>query len=227
MKWTPFSNSIRRTTFCAKERKMLYGNTVLPMKSFISTIKAIEKVVLFLLVIVFLPLPLHAAYDVYVDETMDFGSIRTVAIMPFINLTREQYAAERVRDLLMTQLLASKAVYVIPSGEVKRGIQRAGIADPTSPSPEEVVKFAGIVKVDAVITGVVREYGEVRSGQSAANVISLSLFMIEAQTGRIVWSASTSKGGIDLSDRLLGGGGRPMDDVTEEAINDLLDKLFR
>lgn len=165
--------------------------------------------------------------EAYRDQNMDFGSLQSVAVMPFANLTRETQAAERVRDVFVTQLLASGAVYVIPPGEVKRGIQRAGIGDPASPSAEEVVRFAGIVKVEAVITGVVREYGEVRSGQSSANAVSVGVSMIEAQTGRVVWNASSTKGGIGVTERLLGGGGRPMDDVTEQAVNELLDKLFK
>jgi hypothetical protein len=51
--------------------------------------------------------------------------------------------------------------------------------------------------------------------------------MLEAQTGRVVWTASSTKGGVSTSDRLLGGGGEPMNKVTEIAIDDLLDKMFR
>ncbi len=162
----------------------------------------------------------------YHSPDMDFGSIRRVAVLPFANLTREAAAAERVRDVFTTMLLATGATYVIPPGEVFRGVSRAGLVDPTRPSSEEVKKFAGIVTVDAVITGVVREYGEVRSGQSAANVVSVSLQMIEAQTGTVVFTAETTKGGITVSDRLFGGGGDAMNKVTQAAVDDLLEKLF-
>ena len=80
---------------------------------------------------------------------------------------------------------------------------------------------------DAVITGTLREYGEVRSGPASANVISLSVQMMEAETGKVVWSASSTKGGISAADRLFGGGGKPMNAVTQEAVDDLIDKLFR
>jgi hypothetical protein len=74
---------------------------------------------------------------------------------------------------------------------------------------------------------VVEEYGEVRSGSSAANLISISVQMMEAQTGRTVWTAASTKGGIGVVDRLLGGGGRPMYDVTRDAVNDVIAKLFK
>jgi hypothetical protein len=50
--------------------------------------------------------------------------------------------------------------------------------------------------------------------------------MVEKESRKVVWSASTTKGGISAWDRLFGGGGRPMEDVTEAAINDLINKLF-
>ena len=163
---------------------------------------------------------------VFRDRNMDFGGIQTVAVMPFNNLTRETTAGERVRDAFMTMLQATGGVYVIPPGEVGRGISRQSLERPASPTPEEVVKFAKIVSADAVFTGTVTEFGEVRSGTSTANVISLSLQLMEAQTGRVVWSASSTKGGVTASDRLFGGGGEPMNATTQKAIDDLLDKLF-
>lgn len=162
----------------------------------------------------------------YHNPDMDFGSIKSVAVLPLANLTKEQYAAERVSDIFTTMLLASGAMYVIPPGEVYRGLARSSIADPTRPSAEEVKRLAGVVGVDAVIMGTVREYGEVRSGQTVANTISVSMRMMEAQTGKVVWNGATTKGGITIGDRLFGGGGEPMDVVTRKAVEDLLDKLF-
>lgn len=165
--------------------------------------------------------------DIYRDPNMDFGAIQSIAVLPFSNLTRDSLAAERVRDVFINKLLSVGAIYVVPTGEVARGIGKAEIQNPFSPSPEEIVKLGPIIKVQAVITGVVKEYGEVRSTTSSANLISVSLQMVEAQTGKIVWTGSTTKGGITMVDRLLGGGGQPMNDITEKAVNDLINKLFK
>ena len=112
--------------------------------------------------------------DTYIDPNMDFGAIKTVAVMPFTSLTRDAVIAERVRDVFIIKLLSTGAVYVLPTGEVARGVARAEIQNPSAPSAEETVKLGGIIKAQAIITGVVREYGEVRSGTASANVISLS-----------------------------------------------------
>ena len=168
-----------------------------------------------------------ATTNIYRDPNMDFGAIQTIAAMPFLNLTRDNIAGERVRDVFINKLLSTGAVYVLPIGEVARGIARAEIQNPAAPSQEEVVKLSGLIKAQAVVTGVVKEYGEVRSGTSSANIISVSLQMMEGTTGKVVWTASTTKGGISIWDRFLGGGGRPMNDITDKAVNDLVNKLFK
>jgi len=163
----------------------------------------------------------------YRDPNMDFGSIQKVAVLPFANLTRDEKAADRVRDVYMNMLMATGGIYLLPPGEVARGISRAQLTDRTTPSEEEIKRLGGVLGVDAVMTGVVKEYGEVRSGSVSSNLISLSLQMFEVKTGKVVWSASSTKGGVTTTDRLLGGGGRPMNIVTEEAVIDLINKLYK
>ena len=163
----------------------------------------------------------------YIDPNMDFGSVKTVAVMSFVGLTRDPVVAERVRDVFINKLLATGAVYVIPVGEVARGTARAEISNPSALSPEEAIKLGGIIKVQAVIIGTLREYGEVRSGTVSSNIISLSLQMIEAQTGKVVWTAASTKGGISIWNRLFGGGGKPMNVVTEKAVDDLINSLLK
>jgi len=186
--------------------------------------KLLGMTLLFLLV--FAGCAARSSKVVFRDSNMDFGSLQAVAVMPFTNLTRDTVAGERIRDVFMTMLQATGGVYVIPPGEVGRGISRLSLERPASPTPEEVTKFAKIVNADALFTGTVSEYGEVRSGSSTANVVSISVQMMEAQTGRVVWSAASTKGGVTTMDRLFGGGGEPMNATTQKAVDDLLEKLF-
>jgi hypothetical protein len=164
--------------------------------------------------------------DTYFERDMDFGSLQTVAVLPFQDLTRTKEAAQRVRDTFMVMLLATEAVYVLPAGEVARGISKVGAFGREGPSVDQIRQLGGILQAEAIITGVLREYGSVRSGATSANVVSLSLQMMETSSGRVIWSASSTKGGIDIWDRLLGTRGAPMNAVTEKAVNDLLDQLF-
>lgn len=162
----------------------------------------------------------------YHDENMDFSLVQTVAVLPLANLTNNTTAGERVRDVFSTILQATGNVYVMPAGEVSRALARARVALPSQPTAEEAVALGKELKADVVITGTLREYGEVRSGNAMANTIALGLKMMETQTGKVVWSASSAKGGVTAGDRLFGGGGEPMNVVTEQAVRDLIDQLF-
>jgi len=167
-----------------------------------------------------------APRDMFMDPNMDFGAIRTVAILPISNLTKDQQASDRVRDVLANAILAGGDIYVLPIGEVSRGIINAGIMNPLTPSIEEILKLGKQIKADGIITGTLKEYGEVRSGTAVSDVISLSLQLQETQTGKVVWYASSTKGGISIIDRMFGGGGAPLNEITEKAVNDLVIKLY-
>lgn len=163
----------------------------------------------------------------YHDKMMDFAAIQTVAVMPFGNLSRDTVAGERVRDVFATMLLSTGAMYVVPQGEVARAVGRTGVGNVAQPSVEEVVKLGAALKAEGIITGVVKEYGEVRSGSSQGSVVSLSVQMFETTTGKVIWAATATRGGVTFGDRLLGGGGTPLNDITEVAVDDLLEKLFK
>lgn len=163
----------------------------------------------------------------YHDPNMDFGLVQSVGVLPFVDLSQTGKAGERVRDVFMTMLQAQVDVYVIPAGEVARSIARIQPEDPTAPTTEELIRLAENLEADVLITGTVLEYGEVRSGAAAATVCTVSAKMLEGQTGTVVWSASASRGGVGASERLLGGGGQPMNIVTTQAVNDLIDQLFQ
>lgn len=160
------------------------------------------------------------------DERMDFSLVGTVAVLPFANLSGVQPADERVRETFMIALQSAGAVYVVPPGEVARGVDRIGLRDAATPAPEDIVDLCRSMEADAVFTGTVLEYGEARSGSASANYISISVKMFEGETGRVIWSASTSHGGVGAKERLFGGGGRAMNEVTLDAVNDLLQRLF-
>lgn len=204
----------------------IQSNNVIQAKKIVLNLLSFKNLILYL-ILLHLAGCASTANMPYHDPDMDFTSIRTVAVMPFENLTNDKSASERVRDVFANMLLSTGEIYVLPPGEVARGASRAGISNPSVPSIDEIIKLANILKVDAVIIGVLREYGETRSGATSGNIISLSLKMIEVQTGKIIWTASSTKGGISMKDRLLGGGGKPMNEVTTEAVYDIINELFR
>jgi polysaccharide biosynthesis protein PelC len=169
-----------------------------------------------------------ARHRTYHNRDMDFGAVKTVAVLPFWNLSKDPQGGDRVRDVFTSALLATNSVYVVPTGEVARAVSRIGIATPSTPAADDVVKLCSMLKADAVVTGVLKEYGEVRTSSATANVIALSLQMQDGSTGKVIWAGASSKGGVGWGARLLGStGGDPVNDVTELAVDDLLEQLFK
>src|SRR5512144_852868 len=103
--------------------------------------KSVSRLLFSVLFCVAMAAPVCSAQvtDVFRDPKMDFGSIQTVAVVPFANLTRDQVVAGRVRDVFINRLLASGAVYVLPVGEGARGLAEMEIQNPAAPTPEEVI----------------------------------------------------------------------------------------
>ena len=76
---------------------------------------------------------------------------------------------------------------------------KVAVVTSAAPSVEESVKLGQALKADAIITGVVKEYGEVRSGTTTANVVSVSIQMIETATAG--WSGPRVHQGRNHRDR--------------------------
>ena len=95
-----------------------------------------------LVYVLFILLAACASSDMsFIEPNMDFGAIKTVAIMPFENLASVKTGADRVRDVVTHRLFSTGAIYAIPSGEVSRVLLEVGVAIPSAPTVEEIIKL--------------------------------------------------------------------------------------
>jgi len=117
----------------------------------------IGKIFSHLRIFVCLPLILLAGcastIETYRDPNMDFGAVRTVAVMPFVNLSRDQLAGDRVRDVFVNALLATGAVYVLPTGEVARGVIRTELQNRPRPPRRTLLNWAKPLRLKLLSPG--------------------------------------------------------------------------
>lgn len=163
----------------------------------------------------------------FVHPRVDFSFFKKVAVLPFQNLTTDQFAPERVRESVSAELLATGAMDVVEPGQVLLVMRQLNLQPGVPLGVADLKKLGKALGVNGVIMGTVKEYGEVRSGSVSAPVVSLSLRMIEVDSGAIVWSVSNTAGGISTTMRLFGIGSSTMSEVTRTAVRQSLDTLFR
>ncbi len=140
----------------------------------------------------------------HMSADIDFSFYKRVAVMPLDNFTNEKFAGEIVRQVVISELLASGLVDVILPGEVKNAMTELGIKSVSSPTENEIRALGKSLKIEALIVGSVDEYGEIRSGNVSAPQVTISLMMADAGTGSIVWSITKTRGGASFMARHFG-----------------------
>ncbi len=163
----------------------------------------------------------------YVHPTYDFSLIKKVAVLPLENLTQDTLAGEKVRKVVVSEILAAGVVDVIEPGQVNRALAQQGIQAPSSMSAEEFKKLGSSLGVQAFIVGSVDHYEQLNVGGVFFPEVTITLRAIDAATGTIIWSASRTGGGVGVVGRLFGLGGGTMSEVVQKTVRATVATLFR
>ena len=165
----------------------------------------------------------------YVKEGAEISYVERVAVLPFQNNTSEKHAAERMRDLVSTEILAMGLFDVVDKGVVDAALKEEGIALGKKGSVDldknTARRLGKVLGVQAFVVGSVDQYEESRRGSFSYPVVSLTLRLIDAQTGTILWQASGGASGYSAWKRLMGLSPKDMTEVSMELVEKLLSTL--
>ncbi len=162
----------------------------------------------------------------YIHPNADLSFIKKLAVMPFINLTEDQFAGRKVREVLVAELLLTGALDVVEPGEVNRALTEKKIDSVGSLTAEQIQVIGRALGAQALILGTVEEFGDVRSGSLSAPLVTIGLRMIDVESGTIIWSVNHSRGGIGTMTRLFGIGEGTISEVTTRVVREAIDTLF-
>jgi hypothetical protein len=141
----------------------------------------------------------------YFRLPIDLNQMRRVAVLPIENLTNEPTAGDKVRRMVMAQLLAQGRFDVIEPGAVDRAIRQARVANRYQPGPDEAKAIGESLGAQGLISGAVSEFSMTRAGGTLeAPEVALELFLQDVGTGRTVWSASEARSGLSFWVRHFG-----------------------
>lgn len=124
----------------------------------------------------------------FVREDVDFAMIVRVAVLPFLNHTDDRYAHQRIRNVAITQLLANGIADVVDRGIVD-SVLFDEVIDPGQPIDLINLKRLGQrLNVQAFLMGSVDAVQSKKTG--AYPQLALTLRLLEAQSGTILWHSS-------------------------------------
>jgi len=161
----------------------------------------------------------------HIRPDIDFSFYKRVAVMPLNNLSNEQSAGEIVRQVIMSELLASGLADVVVTGEVDAAIDKLGIASPATLSRDQIKYMGDAMNVQALIIGTVDQFGTPRTGQVSSPEVTLTLMMADSGTGDIIWSITTTHGGANFMSRHFGARSKTMSETVLLAVREAIQTL--
>ena len=134
------------------------------------------------------------APNVYVARGAE--DVQKIAVMPFRAAT--ELVGSSVSDLWVTELLQMGRYDVMERSQMSAvlGETEVSLSGLTSGQAAQVGQMIG---AEAVVLGTVSEYEKVAMGGRTYPVVGISARMIDAQTGRILWSVDYSARGSSSS----------------------------
>lgn len=163
----------------------------------------------------------------YVHPRYDFSLVKKVAVLPLENLTSDQAAGEKVRKVVITELLASGVVDAVEPGQVNKVLAVQNIQNVAALSPEDFKKVGAALGAQLLVVGSVESFDRVSVGGVQAPEVTLTLRGIDSESGTVVWAASHTQGGATLAARLFGLTGDSLSEVARKAVRETVATLFR
>lgn len=167
-------------------------------------------------------LPFMGKSKAYVRENVDFGFVQKIAVLPVENNSKDEFAPELVRDITITRILAMKLFDVMDKGLVDSFMREEAI-DPGKPIDAATIKRIGQkLNVQSLLLTTLDISAESRKGTMSYPEMSVTLRMLEVETGLVIWQSGGHQSGDSIWRRLFGLSGRDKYQVTVSLVEDIL-----
>ncbi len=162
-----------------------------------------------------------------IGSNQGMTDIRRVAIIPFENISREPDAGKKVTNVFLARLYEMNLVEVVDLGEVDPVLMEERVRLTGQVDLATLRKIAAKLKVQGIILGHVEEYKQIRVENYQVPVVGVTVRMVDAGTGNIVWVSSVSRAGND--EETVFGRGRiiSLTRLTQLVVDDMVVSLRR
>lgn len=148
--------------------------------------------------------------------------VRKVAVLPFEDNVGNPNIATRCRQITIIQILSSGLFDAVDKMQVDSILQQEAVPPGTPINAATLRRLGQLLGVQAFLVGSLDEAGENQKGAAVYLELSLTLRLIDTESGLVLWQASGRDTGYSVWDRLFGLGGKDSFQVTQELIRNLL-----
>lgn len=161
----------------------------------------------------------------YTRSETDFSATRKIAVFPLESLTQDEFAGERIRRLVIAELL-DRGFEVIEPGEVASVLSTVTANKPLwAINKEDIRKTGKALGVDAVIMGAVETYKISPGLTSPYPDVSISLRLLSVSSAEILWSATHTSGGPSYWTRHFGSEGMTLPEAARKVVREAVARL--
>ncbi len=161
----------------------------------------------------------------HIRPEVDISKIKRIAVLPLENFTSDEYAGEKVRRLVITELLL-RGIDVIEPGEVTRILRESKVRSLGSIKITEIQDMGKTLGVEAIMTGSVEAYGISKGISVTYPEVSIHLMLLEATSGKIIWSVLHTTGGASFWTRHFKAEGISLSEAARKTVKESVDTLF-
>ena len=161
----------------------------------------------------------------YTKPNFELNNIKRVAVLPFNNFTSDEYAAEKIRKSVITELL-SRGIDVIEPGEVTKVLRELKIKSFSFINITDIQNLGKTLGVETVMMGSVEAFGISKGISVSYPEVSINLMLVEASSGNIIWSIWHTVGGPSFWTRHFGAEGITLSEAANKVVKEAIDTLF-
>jgi TolB-like protein len=163
--------------------------------------------------------------EFHIQPGTDVYNIKRLAVLPFENFTSDNYAGEKIRRIVITELL-SRGFDVVEPGEVTKLMKELKIRSLGSLAVSEIQEIGKTLKADSVMTGSVEAFGISKGISVSYPEITVNLMLIETSSGNIIWSVHNTSGGASFWTRHFGAEGISLSETARDVVEKAIDTMF-
>lgn len=131
------------------------------------------------------------------DAAIPAAGRTRVAVLPFDNLTPDGSAGDLLTLVFFTELGSRGDYEPIESGIVAATLESLGVRSTSSLAADQLRAIGAGLGAERLLLGSVLESGTVSTGQGELPTVGVSLKLLDAASGRVLWTKMGFKSGDD------------------------------